>query len=149
MPSLRSELQALTARFAESIVAAIRLASIEDLLAESSRASAGHRGRARPAARRAVTDRAVTAIIDTAMAEAKAKGRGGRLARRSAADIARTLDRVVGAIRATKGKGLRAEEIRAALKLDRREMPRVLREGLQTKKLRSTGAKRATRYFVR
>ena len=52
-------------------------------------------------------------------------------------------------MKATKGKGLRAEEIRAALKLDRRELPRVLHEGLAKKKLRSRGAKRATTYFAR
>jgi len=49
-----------------------------------------------------------------------------------------------------KGKpdGLRSEEIRAALQLDKREMPRVLGEGLSGKKLKSKGQKRATKYFA-
>ena len=42
--------------------------------------------------------------------------------------------------------GLRSEAIRDALKLDRREVPRVLAEGLKGKVLRKRGAKRATVY---
>jgi hypothetical protein len=45
-------------------------------------------------------------------------------------------------------KGLRAEEIRKMLGLDVREVPRILKEGLAKKKLRSTGQKRATTYFA-
>jgi hypothetical protein len=44
--------------------------------------------------------------------------------------------------------GLRAEQIRAALKLDVREMPRVLKEGLVTKNLTSKGKRRGTTYFA-
>jgi Fic family protein len=47
-----------------------------------------------------------------------------------------------------KKTGLRSEEIRRALKLDVREVPRVLKEGLTKKKLRSKGQKRATTYFA-
>jgi hypothetical protein len=49
----------------------------------------------------------------------------------------------------TKKDGLRAEQIRAALKMQSKEMPRVLVEGLSTKKLVSKGQKRATTYFVK
>jgi hypothetical protein len=49
-------------------------------------------------------------------------------------------------VKATRGKGLRAEEIRKTLRLDVREVPRVLKEGLRTKKLKSKGQKRATVY---
>jgi len=42
---------------------------------------------------------------------------------------------------------MRSEEIRKALKLDVREVPRVLKEGVAKKKLRSKGQKRATTYF--
>jgi Fic family protein len=75
------------------------------------------------------------------------KGKGGRLARRSPADIARALDAVVILVRKST-KGLRSEEIRKALKLDVREVPRVLKEGLSKKKLKSKGQKRATTYSV-
>ena len=43
---------------------------------------------------------------------------------------------------------MRAEQIRQVLKLDKRELPRVLAEGLKTKKLKSKGQKRATTYSV-
>ena len=129
MSPLRTHLQALANSFADSVLAAIRGASIEDLLAESGS------GRARIAGGGGQPD---------PLRRAK-----GRLPRRSAADIAKTLDRVVGAVKASKGKGLRAEEIRRALSLDVREMPRVLKEGLRTNKLKAKGQKRATTYFAR
>lgn len=40
----------------------------------------------------------------------------------------------------------RAEQIRAALKMESKEMPRVLKEGLAKKKLKAKGQKRATTY---
>ena len=51
----------------------------------------------------------------------------------------------MGLVKASK-TGLRSEEIRAALELDKREMPRVLGQGLQMKKLKSKGQKRGTVY---
>lgn len=126
MSNLRSQLDSLAQDFASSILAAIRSASLEDLLD-------GRRGRAAAAA--------------AAVGSLK-KGAKGRLARRSSADIAKTLDRVVGVVKKSKD-GMRAEDIRKALSLDVREMPRVLKEGLAKKKLRAKGQKRATTYFVR
>jgi hypothetical protein len=41
---------------------------------------------------------------------------------------------------------LRAEEIRQALQMEAKEMPRVLKEGLAKKKLKAKGQKRATTY---
>jgi general secretion pathway protein A len=73
----------------------------------------------------------------------------GRLPRRSIEDIQKTLDRVVAAVKATKGKGLRAEEIRKQLSLDVREVPRVLKEGVRKKRLRTKGQKRATTYYAK
>jgi addiction module HigA family antidote len=67
--------------------------------------------------------------------------RRGRLPRRSHEEIGKTLDQVVGLVKASK-TDLRSEEIRAALKLDKREMPRVRGAGLQKKKLKSKGQKR-------
>jgi hypothetical protein len=46
-------------------------------------------------------------------------------------------------------EGLRAEQIRTALSLQAKEMPRVLKEGVSTKKLRIKGQKRATTYFAK
>ncbi len=68
---------------------------------------------------------------------------GGRLARRSMKDIERTLGVIVGSL---KGGPMRSEQIQKALGLDKRELPRVLKHGLATKKLKAKGEKRATLY---
>ncbi len=44
--------------------------------------------------------------------------------------------------------GLRAEEIRAKLGLQAKELPRPLKEGLEAGSLSKTGQKRATTYFA-
>ena len=129
--SLRAALNDLAASFANDVLAAIRGASLQDLHADGGVGSS-RRGRPRGAA---TTSR-------------PARRSGGRLARRSPAEIAGLIDKVRGLLRGKKS-GLRSEEIQAALKLDRRELPRVLGTGLESKKLRKVGQKRATRYFAR
>ncbi len=131
--SLRSNLDSLAASFANAVLAAIRGANLEDLLAESG--SGVRRGPGRPPKARAGS-----------AAPAAPRGRKtGRLARRSPADIAKALDQVVALVKSKKD-GLRAEQIRAALKMQSKEMPRVLKEGLAKKKLKAKGQKRATTY---
>jgi hypothetical protein len=116
----------LAQSFADGVLAAIRTASLEDLLAES-----GNRRRARAEGRGGRPD---------------PLRKGGRLHRRTQEQIDAVLAKVIAAVKATRGKGLRAEEIREMLGLDVREVPRVLKEGLRTKKLKSKGQKRATVY---
>jgi hypothetical protein len=131
--SLRSQLNELAAHFADAIVNAIRGSSLEELLAQTGGADGPRRGPGRPRGPAATT-------------EPKARGRrAGRLPRRSAEEIAAELDRVVGLVKKSKA-GLRAEEIRATLKMQSKEMPRILKEGLSTKVLKSKGQKRATTY---
>ncbi len=125
--SLRTHLTTLAASFTEGVLAAIRGASVQDLLAEST--GAPRRARAGTTA-------------------GNPKRPRGRLARRSPEDIARTLAQVVALVKKSRG-GMRAEAIRTALKLDRREVPRVLHAGLSKKVLRSKGQKRSTTYFAR
>jgi len=126
--SLRSTLNALAEQFTNGVLAAIREASLDQLHAESGgrRAGGGEGGQPHPLRRRS-----------------------RRLPRRSQEEIEATLAKVVAAVKATRGKGLRAEEIRKQLGLDVREVPRVLRQGLATKKLKAKGNKRATTYFAR
>jgi hypothetical protein len=76
------------------------------------------------------------------------RGKNGRLPRRSSEEIAKTLNKIVLLVKTHK-EGMRAEEIRSALGMQAREMPRILKEGLSTKKLASKGQKRATTYFVK
>lgn len=125
---LRAQLAALADGFANAVLAAIRGASLEDLLAEGGAAT--RRGPGRPRAG------------STTSKKARA---GGRLARRSSEDIAEALSKVVALVKGHK-TGLRSEQIRDALKLDKRELPRVLHEGIAKKVLRAKGQKRATTY---
>jgi hypothetical protein len=124
MSSLRATLNDLAEQFTSGVLAAIRTASLEELQAE-----AGGRPHARDGGRQPDPLRRSS----------------GRLARRSIEQIDATLAKVVAAVTAKKG-GMRAEEIRKALRLDVREIPRVLKQGLRTKKLKAKGQKRATTY---
>jgi hypothetical protein len=123
--SLRSRLGDLASAFVAGVIDAIRGASVEELFAQP---AAGGRSSARVAA---------------------ASGRaGGRMARRSGQDIEAVIDQIVELIRQNP-KGLRAEEIRAALGLDAKEMPRPLRQGLATGRFTKAGQKRATTYLLK
>ena len=53
------------------------------------------------------------------------------------------------AVKAAGAEGLRAEHIREKLNLDRRELPRLLRMGTTSKRLKSKGEKRGKSYFAR
>ena len=75
----------------------------------------------------------------------KATKKAGRLGRRSPDDSAQTLDSI-GALVAKHADGLRAEQIKAALNLDKREMPKPIAEGLKSGVLKKSGNKRATVY---
>jgi hypothetical protein len=134
--SLRSTLDSLATSFASAVLDALKGASLQELLAESGTAAAPRRGPGRPRA---------TAAPVAAAPVARAPKPSGRLPRRSPEEIAKTLDRIHGLLKSKKA-GMRSEEIRESLKLDVREMPRVLKEGLAKKKLKSRGQKRATTY---
>jgi hypothetical protein len=73
------------------------------------------------------------------------RARGGRLARRTAEDIGEALARVQGILKAGP---MRAEDIRAKLDLPSKAMPRILKTGLASGALKSTGQKRATTYSL-
>jgi hypothetical protein len=132
--SLKSSLESLASSFASSVLDAIKGASLQELLAESS--GAPRRGPGRPPGTNA----------GSAPRAARAT-RSGRLKRRSPEDIAAALDKIVALVK-TKKDGLRAEQIRKTLKMQSKEMPRVLQEGLAKKKLKSKGQKRATTYYA-
>jgi hypothetical protein len=131
MPTLRAALDSLASSFASDVLSAIRGASLQELLAESGDAPRRGPGRSRGGG--------------DGTGFRPSKKSHGRLARRSPAEIARTLDAITILLRKNT-EGLRSEQIRHALKLDVREVPRVLKEGLAKKKLKSRGQKRATTY---
>jgi hypothetical protein len=72
----------------------------------------------------------------------------GRLERRSHDDIATIMAQIVRLV-ARHPDGLRAEQIKAALGLEKTELPKPLLEGLASGVLTKTGQKRATTYFAR
>jgi hypothetical protein len=134
--SLRKRLDDLAYTFTTGVLHAVRSASIEDVLAES--------GGGRRAPVRAV---AATGEGDGAEPRA-ARGKGGRLPRRSAADIGELIDQIVALVKQSPG-GLRAEQIRQKLDLQAKEMPRPLKEAVEAGRLGKSGQKRATTYFAK
>jgi hypothetical protein len=137
--SLRSHLSDLASNFASAILSAIKGASLEDILGEGG--SPRRRGPGRP---RGSSNR-TKAASKTAPASTPVRKIRGRLRRRSPEEIAKALAAVVALVKTAKD-GLRAEQIRDALKMQRKEIPRVLQEGLAKKQLKSKGKKRATVY---
>jgi hypothetical protein len=137
MATLRSSLSDLASAFADSVLAAIRGASLDELLAESG--APAKRGPGRPKG-------AVTGARKASPASGR-RSKSGRLPRRSAEDIAAELGKIVALVKKNK-EGLRAEQIRVELGLQAKELPRILKEGLASKSLKSKGQKRATTYFA-
>ena len=137
--SLRSQLDALASTFATQIVAVVQGASLQEIAATSGREVGGGR-RARLADNGAGQPNLVSVP--------KRGGKPGRLPRRSAEEISKLLGKIVLLVKTHK-EGMRAEEIRSKLGMQAKEMPRILKEGVATKKLTTKGQKRATTYFAR
>ncbi|HEY1692395.1 MAG TPA: hypothetical protein VGG39_09545 [Polyangiaceae bacterium] len=146
MSSLRQKLNDLASIFADGVLDAIRVASIDELSGQGGPVGqVGHAGRG---GRRSVI--AGASMAEGALASAGAgagRRRGGRLARRSATDIASVVEQIVELLRAAP-KGLRAEQIRAKLGLEAKELPRPLKEAVEAGRLGKSGQKRATTYFL-
>jgi hypothetical protein len=140
MPSLHGRLQNLAATFAADIVAAISGASLADLLASEGGRTPGNGRTAKRASRGGGAQPEPVATPK--------KGKGGRLARRTPAEIDALLGKIILLVK-TQKNGLRAEEIRSKLGLEPKEMPRVLKQGISSKKLTTKGQKRATTYFAK
>ena len=132
--SLRSQLDALAQSFASQIVEAIRGASLQELVGGESNGRRAVEGGGQP--------------HPLSVPVPKKRGKNGRLPRRSAEEIAKSLDKIVLLVKTHKN-GMRAEEIRAKLGMESKEMPHILKEGLAKKKLTAKGNKRATTYFAR
>jgi hypothetical protein len=134
--SLHSTLNDLATSFADSVLATIRSASLDELVQPNGRG---------PSAARSV--RATRTAAASPAAKKPAVTRTGRLPRRTPEQIANVLEQVVSLVKKHK-TGLRAEQIRSELGLQAKEMPRILKDGLASKALRSKGQKRATTYFA-
>lgn len=135
MSTFQSTVQGLASAFASSVLDAIRGASLEDLLGQAHGPT--RRGPGRP--------KSSPATVTGAEVKPGRKTRSGRLKRRSPEQIASALGKVVSLLKKNRA-GLRAEQIRKELAMQAKEMPRVLKEGVATKKLKFKGQKRATTY---
>jgi len=131
--TLRQRLSQLASSFASDVLSAIRGASLEDLLSESSGG-------------RSNVDASLSPRGGAIGARAGRGRRGGRLRRRSLGDIAQVVETIVELLKRSPG-GLRAEQIRERLGLLAKELPRPLKEALSSGKVSKTGQKRATTYF--
>jgi hypothetical protein len=127
--SLQSKIQDLAEEFANSILEAIVSSPLEEVLGSG---GAGKKlaptggGGSKPAKRAS----------------------SGRLARRSDEDIAGVVEGIVALLKDAP-EGLRAEDIREALSLEAKELPRPIAEALRQKLISKSGNKRATTYTLR
>ena len=62
-------------------------------------------------------------------------------------DIGHMIESIVAAV-SRSASGLRAEQIRSALGVEAKELPRPLADAVNAGRLTKTGQKRATTYFV-
>jgi hypothetical protein len=134
MSTIHGSLSTLASKFADDVLAAIRTASLSDLLESHGTASharpARSNGSAKPSPAKAL------------------KAENGRLARRGPEEIGKVVTSIVSLL-AKNPAGMRAEQIRGALNLQSKEMPRPLAEALKQKLITSKGQKRATTYSVK
>jgi hypothetical protein len=143
MSSLKNALEQLTGRLTAAAVAASE-AAVAELLGELRGATIADIGEligGSPRPTRAVSARKSEGRKLT-------KKRRGRLPRRSIDEIMAAVDDVVRLLRKHK-MGLRAEDIRVDLSLDKREVPRVLRTAMGAGAIRIlSGQKRSTTYGI-
>lgn len=132
MSNLKSTIEGLANEFAMSIISALRAASIDELTGVTGLGARVGGRSGRPA---------------MAPAGGPKRGRGGRLGRRSTADIGRMVDSIVSLLQ-KHPEGLRAEQIREALSCQAKELPRPLADALTEGRISKTGQKRATTYFA-
>ena len=135
--SLKEALQTLALNFADEVLAAVRSASLEELLWEGDTSSASARA-----------PRAASARAASPKGKAAKAPKSGRLPRRSPEQLMAAVDDVVSLLKKHKD-GLRSEEIRKALDMDVREVPRVIQHGIANKSFKVLhGEKRATTYGI-
>jgi hypothetical protein len=135
--SLKNRISALAEEFSAGVLAAIRAASLEEILSEGGRSSS----------------HSVVSSTSAAPAEKRGPGRprgrkSRRLARRSPEQIAKVVESIVGALKKHKA-GMRSEQLQKLLALDKKEISGPLTEALSGRKITKKGERRATTYFVR
>ena len=143
MSNLRNTIESLASQFASSVLEALRSASIDELADVAGRGTVARRGPGRPRAESSESSAAAPARRGAT----GGRGRGGRLGRRTQNDITRMVESIVDVL-AKNASGLRSEQIREALGVEAKELPRPLAEALSSGRVTKTGQKRATTYFA-
>jgi hypothetical protein len=133
MSEMKNKISELAEEFSEGVLAAIRGASLEELLGEGGGSSAPARRGRPPGPAKIKAD--------------KPEGSSGRLARRSPEQIEATIQSIVGALKKAPD-GLGSEQLQQLLSIEKREIASPLIQALEAKVLRKEGNKRATRYFI-
>jgi hypothetical protein len=141
MPTLKSKIASLADSFAAGVLAAIRSSSLEEILS-------GGGGSAAPARRGPGRPRKTDGAAAIEAPKPAKRGKGGRLARRSPADIEHVVGLIVGKLGEHK-TGLRSEQLQKVLKLDKKEITGPLNQALAAKKITKKGQKRSTTYFAK
>jgi hypothetical protein len=126
MSTLKATIEALAAEFAANVIAAMKSASLEEIMSHATHARGG----------------------SVAPREKQSGKRGARLPRRSPEAIEKVRDQIVQLL-AKHPKGLRSEEIQSKLGITSKEIPRPLSEALSARLIAKKGAKRSTTYFKR
>jgi hypothetical protein len=137
MPTLKTQIASLADSFAAGVLAAIRSASLEAILAGGG--APARRGPGRPPKTNGAPSRANP--------KPAKRGKGGRLARRSSSDIEHVIGLVVAKLSEHKN-GLRSEQLQKVLKLDKKEITGPLNQALAAKKITKKGQRRSTTYFA-
>lgn len=146
MSNLRSTIESLASQFASNILDALRGASLDELADIAGRGNpSGSFGSARRGRPR--NDASQNAHASDNSVAVRRRGRGGRLGRRTPNEISRVIESIVELLQKN-GGGLRAEQIRSALGVEAKELPRPLADALSAGRLTKTGQKRATTYFA-
>ncbi len=140
--SLHTQLNQLASSFTQAVIQAIREVSLDELVAETGGLKGMPRGRATQASPTSRGGRAPRRETGPSRRPSRR-----RLKRRSRAEIQRVLGDIVSLVE-NRPRGMRAEQIRSELGMEAKEMPRILSEGLATRKLRKRGQKRATTYYA-
>ncbi len=135
MSNLRSTINELAETFASEIVKAIRGASLQDILSETTPGMVGRSPRPATGGKAAAP-------------QSLAKRRGGKRVRRSGDEIWKTAASILELLKGHKA-GFRAEEIRAQLSMPKNELAKPIAELLAKKKITKKGQKRSTTYFAR
>jgi len=141
MSALQRTIADLAQQFAAQMVKAIGTASLQDIAALT---GGGLPARTRVAPAPAAAPAAAPARGGSRTASRRRPPAGRR--RRTAADLAELGGRIVDLLKSN-AAGMRAEAIRDALGVPRKELPRVFSQLVASGAVKKEGQKRATTYF--